>query len=109
MRMKLLTGALLGAALLATAPANATTLDGTTDSGDGGITFALNITTGGADSVLTPGLDITGVSGTVGGVAVSNYTGVWGGNGDQVSSGLYLDPYLNQSPAHVDGNGTNVF
>jgi hypothetical protein len=65
--------------------------------------------TGSADSVLTPGLDITGVSGTVGSVAVSNYTGVWGGNGDQVSFGLYLDPYLNESPAHIDGNGTNVF
>jgi hypothetical protein len=88
-----LTGALLGAALLSIAPANAATLDGTTDSGNSGIAFDFNITTGGADSVLTPGLDITGVSGTIGGVAVSNYTAVWGGNGDQVSSGLYLDPY----------------
>ena len=109
MRRKLLIGTLLGAALLAIAPANAATLDGTTDTGNSGIVFDLTITTGSADSVLTPGLDITGVSGTVGGVAVSDYTGVWGGNGDQVSSGLYLDPYLNQSPPHTDGNGTNVF
>ena len=107
--MILVTGALLGAALLAIAPANASTLVGTTDSGNSGIAFDLTITTGGNDSVLTPGLDITGVSGTVGGVAVSNYTGVWGGNGDQVSSGLYVDPYQNQSPPNVDGNGTNVF
>ena len=109
MGMKVLAGALLAAALVAIAPANAATLNGTTDSGNSGIAFDLNITTGGADSVLTPGLDITGVSGTVGGVAVSNYTGVWGGNGDQVSGGLYLDPFLNQNPAHIDGNGTNVF
>ena len=69
----------------------------------------LNITANTPDFVLAPGLDIIGVTGTVGGVAVSNYSGVWGGNGDQVSGGLYLDPYLNQNPAHVDGNGTNVF
>jgi hypothetical protein len=107
--MKLLSATVLGAALLTIPPANAATLDGTTDSGNSGIAFNLNITTGSADSVLTPGFDITGVSGTVGGVAVSTYTGIWGGNGDQVSSGLYLDPYLNQNPAHVDGNGINVF
>jgi hypothetical protein len=109
MGMKVLTAAFLGAAFLAIAPANAATLNGTTDSGNNGIVFNLNITTGSADSVLTPGLDITGVSGTVGGVDVSNYTGVWGGNGDQLSGGLYLDPFLNQDPAHIDGNGTNVF
>jgi len=109
MRMKLLTGALLGAALLAIAPANAVTLDGTTDSGDSGLAFDLNITAANPDSVLTPGYDITAVSGTVGGVAVSTYSGVWGGNGDQVSSGLYLDPYQNESPANIDSNGTNVF
>ena len=95
MRMKLLTGAFLGTVLLANVPANAATLDGTTDNGTI-VTFDLNVTTSGADSVLTPGLDISGVSGTVGGVAVSSFTGVWGGNGDQVSSGLYLDPYQNQ-------------
>ena len=39
---------------------------------------------------------------------VSNYTGTWGPNGDQVSGGLYLDPYLNHA-AHIDSNGTNVF
>jgi hypothetical protein len=61
------------------------------------------------DSVLTPGFDITHVTGTVGGVSISTFSGVWGLNGDQVSSGLYLDPFLNQNPAHVDGNGTNVF
>jgi hypothetical protein len=109
MKTKLLLGALLSAPLLAIVSANATTLDGITDSGSSGIVFDLNVTTGVADSVLTPGLDITGVSGTVGGIAVSTYSGVWGGNGDQVSSGLYLDPYLNQDPAHIDGNGTNVF
>src|SRR6185437_5069533 len=110
MKTKPLMGALLSAAaLLAITPANATTLDGTTDSGSSGIVFDLNITTSGTDSVLTPGLDITGVSGTVGGIAVSTYSGVWGGNGDQVSSGLYLDPYQDQDPAHIDGNGTNVF
>jgi hypothetical protein len=90
-------------------PADAATLDGTTSDGASGIAFALNITTSGADSVLTPGLDISGVSGTVGGIAVSSYIGVWGGNGDQVSSGLYLNPFQNQSPANIDGNGTNVF
>jgi hypothetical protein len=74
-----------------------------------GTVVDLAITTGGTDSVLTGGLDIVGVTGTVGGVAVSTYSGVWGGNGDQVSGGLYLDPYLNQNPAHTDSNGTNVF
>jgi hypothetical protein len=89
-------------------PALASTysLDVTTISGN---SVALNITANNADSVLTPGFDITAVTGTVNGVAISNYSGVWGGNGDQVSGGLYLDPYLNQNPAHVDGNGTNVF
>ena len=69
----------------------------------------LNFTANNADSVLTPGLDITQVTGTVGGVSVSTYSGVWGSNGDVVSSGLYLDPYLNQNPPNIDGNGTNVF
>jgi hypothetical protein len=68
----------------------------------------LSITANTTDSVLTSGLDIIGVTGTVGGVAVSNYSGVWGTNGDQVSGGLYLDPYQNQSPANTS-NGTNVF
>ena len=93
---------------VAASPATASvfTLDVTTLSNT---VVDLSITTGGTDSVLTGGLDIVGVTGTVGGVAVSTYSGVWGGNGDQVSGGLYLDPYLNQNPAHIDGNGTNVF
>jgi len=74
-----------------------------------GTVVDLNITTGVADSLLTPGYDITKVAGTVGGVSVSSYTGTWGTNGDQVSDGLYLDPYLNLNAAHIDGNGTNVF
>jgi hypothetical protein len=74
-----------------------------------GMVVDLHITTGVADSVLTPGYDITKVTGTVGGVSVSNFTGTWGPNSDQVSHGLYLDPYLNQNPAHIDGNGANVF
>jgi hypothetical protein len=86
--------------------ASASTLDIKTSSG---ITVDLNITAANPDSVLTPGFDITQVSGTVGGVSVSTFSGVWGPNGDQVSSGLYLNPFLNQNPAHVDGNGTNVF
>ena len=57
---------------------------------------------------MTPGFDITKVTGTVGGVSVSSYTGTWGLNGDQVSGGLYLDPYLNHA-ANIDFNGTNVF
>ena len=73
-----------------------------------GTVVDLNITTSIVDSVLTPGDDITKVTGTVGGVNVSNYTGTWGPNGDQVSDGLYLDPYLNHA-AHIDSNGTNVF
>ena len=73
-----------------------------------GTVVDLTITTGIVDSVLTPGYDITKVTGTVGGVNVSNYTGTWGPNGDQVSDGLYLDPYLNHA-AHIDSNGTNVF
>lgn len=80
--------------------------DVTTDSGT---VLALDITTSGTDSVLSPGLDIIGVTGTVGGVAVSTYSGIWGPNNDQVSGGLYLDPYQNQSPAHLDSNGANVF
>jgi hypothetical protein len=92
---------------VAASPAKASvfTLDVTTSS----TAVDLTITTGGTDSVLTGGLDIVGVTGTVGGVAVSTYSGVWGSNGDQVSGGLYLDPYLNQNPAHTDSNGTNVF
>jgi PEP-CTERM motif len=74
-----------------------------------GTVLNLTITTDNADAVLTPGFDITQITGTVGGVSVSTYSGVWGPNGDQVSSGLYLDPYLNQNPAHIDGNGLNVF
>jgi hypothetical protein len=92
--------------LSGTANATVYTLDVTTWSNT---VVALNITANAADSVLTPGLDIIGVTGTVGGVAVSNYTGVWGGNSDNVSGGLYLDPFQNQSPANIDGNGTNVF
>ena len=74
-----------------------------------GTVLDLTITTGSANSVLTPGYDITKVTGTVGGVSVSSFTGTWGSSGDQVSKGLYLDPYLNQIPAHTDFNGTNVF
>ena len=93
---------------LLSVPANATvyTLDITTTHNT---VVDLNITANSADLVLTSGLDIVGVTGTVGGVAVSNYTGVWGGNGDQVSGGLYVDPFQNQNPAHLDSNGTNVF
>jgi hypothetical protein len=107
-------GSVLGAAVLALLlaavatplPASAFVLDTTTLSGTA---IDLNITAANPDSVLTSGFDITAVSGTVGGVTVSNFSGVWGANGDQVSGGLYLDPFLNQNPAHVDGNGTNVF
>src|ERR1700690_3450033 len=98
-----------GAALVSFAPAaNAVpyTFDVTTLSGK---VLVLDITAANADSVLVPGYDITAVTGTVNGVSVSSYTGGWGPNGDQVSSGLYLDPYLNQNPGHIDGNGTNVF
>jgi hypothetical protein len=91
--------------LVVSTAANASTLDVTAS----GITVDLNITAINPDSVLTPGFDITQVSGTVNGVSVSTFSGVWGPNGDQVSNGLYLDPFLNQNPAHVDGNGTNVF
>jgi hypothetical protein len=94
--------------LAAAMPARASVynFDVTTDSGT---VLALHITTSGTDSVLSPGLDITGVTGTVGGVVVSTYSGIWGPNNDQVSGGLYLDPYQNQGPAHLDSNGTNVF
>lgn len=92
--------------LVVSTAAGASTLDVVTTSG---ITVDLNITATNPDSVLTPGFDITQVSGTVNGVSVSTFSGVWGPNGDQVSSGLYLDPFQNQNPAHVDGNGTNVF
>ncbi len=88
------------------AQASVYTLDVTTNSG---AVLDLDITANAADSVLTPGFDITKVTGTVDGVSVSNYSGTWGGNGDQVSSGLYLDPYLNQNPPNIDSNGTNVF
>jgi hypothetical protein len=91
---------------LVSTTASASTLDITTSSGT---VVDLNITATNPDSALTPGFDITQVSGTVGGVSVSTFSGVWGSNGDQVSSGLYLNPFLNQNPAHVDGNGTNVF
>jgi hypothetical protein len=91
---------------LTSAAASIYTLDVTTLSGN---SVDLNITANNPDSVLTPGFDITAVTGTVNGVSVSNFSGVWGSNGDQVSGGLYLDPYLNQNPAHIDGNGTNVF
>ena len=87
------------------ASANTYVFDVTTTSGT---VVDLNIATGVADSVLTPGYDITKVTGTVGGVSVSSYTGTWGPNGDQVSDGLYLDPFLNHV-AHIDSNGTNVF
>jgi hypothetical protein len=100
---------LLSTSALVAAPAKAVPFTGVTDSGTAGLVFVLDVTTSGTDSVLSPGLDISGVTGTVGGVAVSGYSGVWGGNGDQVSSGLYLDPFQNQNPPHVDGNGTNVF
>jgi hypothetical protein len=99
------TATMLIAVAASPAKASVFTLDVTTSS----MAVDLTITTGGTDSVLTGGLDIVGVTGTVGGVAVSTYSGVWGGNGDQVSGGLYLDPYLNQNPARIDGNGTNVF
>jgi hypothetical protein len=96
----------LAAFALTPAAASIYTLDVTTISGN---LVDLNITANNPDSVLTPGFDISAVTGTVNGVAVSNFSGVWGGNGDQVSGGLYLDPYLNQNPPHIDGNGTNVF
>ena len=64
-------------------------------------------------TVSTPdalgGYDITGVTGTVGGISVSNFTGTWGTNGDQVSSGLYLNPHQGANPVYNDGNGPNVF
>ncbi len=111
--MKILKSALLsefvGATFTLSAPAaNALTyaFDVTTLSGT---VLNLNITADNADSVLTPGFDITQVTGTVGGLNVSNFSGVWGGNGDQVSSGLFLDPFQNQNAPHVDSNGTNVF
>ena len=102
-----LASAAIAGAIAAPAFASASTyaLDTTTIHGT---VLDLNITTGNVDSVLTPGYDITKVTGTVGGVSVSSFTGTWGSNGDQVSDGLYLDPYLNH-PAHIDGNGTNVF
>jgi hypothetical protein len=108
-RLKIALGAIAAISSLSfmsAAGASVYTLDVTTDSNT---VVNLNITANNADSVLTPGFDITKVTGTVGGVAVSSYSGVWGGNGDVVSSGLYLDPYLNQNPAHIDSNGTNVF
>jgi hypothetical protein len=91
--------------LVVSTAASASTLDVTAS----GITVDLNITATNPDSVLTPGFDITQVSGTVNGVSVSTFSGVWGPNGDQVSSGLYLDPFQNQNPPNVDLNGTNVF
>ena len=56
-------------------------------------------------TVSTPdalgGYDITGVTGTVGGISVSNFTGTWGTNGDQVSSGLYLNPHQGANPVFM--------
>jgi hypothetical protein len=98
--------AIASLSFVAAADASAYTLNLTTDSGT---LINLNVTASSSDSVLTSGYDITQVSGTVGGVTVSSYTGVWGPNGDQVSSGLYLDPYMSLNPPHVDTNGTNVF
>ena len=57
-----------------------------------GTVVDLNITTSIVDLVLTPGDDITKVTGTVGGVNVSNYTGTWGPNGDQSATDFILTP-----------------
>jgi hypothetical protein len=106
MRTWLASAAIAGAlAVPAVASADTHALDITTIHGT---VLDLNITTSNVDSVLAPGYDITKVTGTIGGVSVSSFTGTWGPNGDQVSAGLYLDPYLN-NPAHIDSNGTNVF
>ena len=89
-----------------TARAGAYALDVTTASG---AVMVLAVTTGAEDTVLTPGYDITAVTGTVGGVSISDFNGLWGNNGDIVSDGLYLHPYLNMNTPSIDGNGVNVF
>ena len=107
---KLMAGAALATgitALVSFAPAAHATTYGFDVTTISNTVLDLNVTVSALDAL--GGYDITGVTGTVGGISVSTFTGTWGSNGDQISSGLYLNPHQGANPVYNDGNGPNVF
>jgi hypothetical protein len=91
--------AVIGVGLMSLSPsANASTVNLTFVGGADNLTVDLNFTLGVALTGIggAQGDGITGVSGTIGGVSVSSFTGFWpGGTAPQsyaVSGGLFTDP-----------------